>query len=172
MNLSRSQNTGIAGATSSVWSFFSSNLFYALLTLVFVVLIYLYWHYIGYQVSASYTTLVDMISQKKEGSVGFDLTGSGSPSVGATASLPNADGSSDSVKATPSLPPVQENEDGSELPFRLFRDKTGNFKVEARLVNVDGDTVALEKRDGSVVNVPVAKLGKPEQEYVQLKRSN
>jgi zona occludens toxin (predicted ATPase) len=99
MNLSRSQNTGIAGATSSVWSFFSSNLFYALLTLVFVVLIYLYWHYIGYQVSASYTTLVDMISTKKEGSVGLDLTGSGSPSVGATATLPNADGSSDSGTA-------------------------------------------------------------------------
>jgi len=117
MNLSRSQNTGIAGATSSVWSFFSSNLFYGLLVLVFLVLIYLYWHYIGYEVSASYTTLVDMISQKKEGSVGLDLTGSGSPSVGATASLPNADGSSDSVKtSSPSLPPVQENEDGSIKP--------------------------------------------------------
>jgi len=120
MNLSRSQNTGIGsavtGAGSSVWSFFSSNLFYGVLTLVFLVAIYLYWHYIGYEVTASYKTLVDMITQKKEGSVGLDLTGSGTPTVGATAMLPTSNQEQEGKQGPIILPPGEEQADGSIKP--------------------------------------------------------
>ena len=80
-----------AAAGSSVWSFFSSNLFYAGLVVFFLVAIFLYWHYIGYEISSSYTSLVDLIKNKQEGSVGIDLWGSDKPDIGATATLPRSD---------------------------------------------------------------------------------
>ena len=76
-------------AGSSVWSFFSSNLFYAGLVVFFLVAIWMYWHYIGYEINSSYTSLVDLIKNRQEGSVGIDMWGTGSPSVGATATLPH-----------------------------------------------------------------------------------
>ena len=81
-------STTATAAGSSVWSFFSSNLFYAGLVVFFLVAIYMYWHYIGYEINSSYTSLVDLIKNRQEGSVGIDLWGTGSPSVGATATLP------------------------------------------------------------------------------------
>jgi len=83
-----SVSTTATAAGSSVWSFFSSNLFYAGLVVFFIVAIYMYWHYIGYEINSSYTSLVDLIKNRQEGSVGIDLYGTGSPSVGATATLP------------------------------------------------------------------------------------
>ena len=85
--LSNVSSTATA-AGSSVWSFFSSNLFYAGLVVFFLVAIYMYWHYIGYEINSSYTSLVDLIKNRQEGSVGVDIYGTGSPSVGATATLP------------------------------------------------------------------------------------
>ena len=85
--LSNASNSA-AAAGSSVWSFFSSNLFYAGLIIFFLVAIYLYWHYIGYEINSSYTSLVDLIKNKQEGSFGVDLWGSGKPDIGATATLP------------------------------------------------------------------------------------
>jgi len=82
-------STTAAAAGSSVWSFFSSNLFYAGLVVFFLVAIYLYWHYIGYEISSSYTSLVDLISKRQEGSVGVDLWGTAEPDIGATATLPH-----------------------------------------------------------------------------------
>jgi hypothetical protein len=83
-------STTATAAGSSVWSFFSSNLFYAGLVVFFLVAIYMYWHYIGYEINSSYTSLVDLIKNRQEGSVGIDLYGTGSPSVGATATLPQS----------------------------------------------------------------------------------
>ena len=75
-------------AGSSVWSFFSSNLFYAGLVLFFLAAIYLYWHYIGYTINSSYTSLVDLIQKRQEGSVGINLWGDEKPEMGATATIP------------------------------------------------------------------------------------
>jgi len=75
-------------AGSSVWSFFSSNLFYAGLVLFFLAAIYLYWHYIGYTINSSYTSLVDLIQKRQEGSVGVNLWGDEKPEIGATATIP------------------------------------------------------------------------------------
>jgi len=85
--LSNASNSASA-AGSSVLSFFSSNLFYAGLIVFFLVAIYLYWHYIGYEINSSYTSLVDLIKNRQEGSVGIDLYGTGKPDLGATATLP------------------------------------------------------------------------------------
>jgi hypothetical protein len=82
-------STTATAAGSSVWSFFSSNLFYAGLVVFFLVAIWMYWHYIGYEINSSYTSLVDLIKNRQEGSVGVDVWGTGSPSVGATATLPH-----------------------------------------------------------------------------------
>ena len=81
--------TTATAAGSSVWSFFSSNLFYAGLVFFFLIAIYLYWHYIGYEINSSYTSLVDLIKNRQEGSVGVDVWGTGKPSIGATATLPS-----------------------------------------------------------------------------------
>jgi hypothetical protein len=86
--LSNVSNTA-ASAGSSVWSFFSSNLFYAGLVVFFLAAIYFYWHYIGYEINSSYTSLVDLIRKRQEGSVGLNLWGDEKPEIGATATLPN-----------------------------------------------------------------------------------
>jgi hypothetical protein len=57
---------------------------YVGLIIVFIVAIYWYWHSIGYHVSSSYTSLLDMVASKKEGSVGIDFDRDGSPDMGAT----------------------------------------------------------------------------------------
>lgn len=42
--------------------------------------------------------------------------------------------------------------------LRSWTDKTGNYKVDAKPAKFDGETVFLEKRDGSTVEVPLDKL--------------
>lgn len=54
--------------------------------------------------------------------------------------------------------------------FRIFRDTSGKFEVNAKLVKIEGDRITLEKQDGSEIEVPIAKLGQDEQEYVRRKR--
>jgi hypothetical protein len=80
--------TGASNVGTSVWSALSSNLFYGGLVVFFLVGIYLYWHYIGYEINTSYTSLVDMISKRKEGSIGLDTDRNGTPEMGVTATLP------------------------------------------------------------------------------------
>ena len=54
--------------------------------------------------------------------------------------------------------------------WRTFRDRTGKFEVEARMVETRGDKVILEKRDGSTIDVPLEKLSDTDQEYVGQQR--
>jgi hypothetical protein len=50
---------------------------------------------------------------------------------------------------------------------RLWTDKSGKFKILARLTSVGGGNVTLEKTDGATVTVPLDKLSDADQEYVQ-----
>jgi hypothetical protein len=75
-------------AGNTTYSFLSSNVMWVSLTLVFLLGIYFYWHYIGYEIKTSYTSLVEMISKRKDGSVGVDLNYDGKPDIGSTATIP------------------------------------------------------------------------------------
>jgi len=58
------------------------------------------------------------------------------------------------------------NEKMAEPEFREWSDATGQFKLTARLISVTDGKVKLEKKDGSVANVPVDKLSEADQKMV------
>ncbi|NQV05288.1 hypothetical protein HQ535_01965 [bacterium] len=49
---------------------------------------------------------------------------------------------------------------------RKWTDNTGKYSVEAELVDVQGDKVALKKSTGSVITMPIARLSKADQDYL------
>jgi S1-C subfamily serine protease len=50
--------------------------------------------------------------------------------------------------------------------FRTWTDKTGKFKVEAKLVAAIDDKVVLKRRDGDILTVPIASLSQPDQAFL------
>lgn len=46
---------------------------------------------------------------------------------------------------------------------RVWTDKSGQFKVEAEFVGLEGDNVRLKKADGSIIEVPLLKLAAKDQ---------
>jgi mono/diheme cytochrome c family protein len=54
---------------------------------------------------------------------------------------------------------------------REWADATGKFKVEAELVAVRSGKVFLERRDGSVISVPLDKLSAADQEFLKSKEA-
>jgi len=54
-----------------------------------------------------------------------------------------------------------------EASFRTWTDATGQFSVEARYVKRAMDTVTLERRDGTTIDVPFAKLSTTDQSFVR-----
>jgi hypothetical protein len=56
---------------------------------------------------------------------------------------------------------------GSPALTRTWTHHTGKFSMEAELVEVKGDEVVLKKSTGSVITVPIARLSKADQEYLQ-----
>ncbi|MEM7558478.1 MAG: trypsin-like peptidase domain-containing protein [Planctomycetota bacterium] len=51
--------------------------------------------------------------------------------------------------------------------FRTWQDSSGNYKVEAKLLGQDTQKVVLQKKDGSIVNVPKSKLSTGDQTYLK-----
>ncbi len=54
----------------------------------------------------------------------------------------------------------------SDESFRTWTDLSGKFKVEAVLVNVEGDSVRLRRRDGIEVTVPKSKLSNTDRTFL------
>jgi hypothetical protein len=54
--------------------------------------------------------------------------------------------------------------------WRIWKSADGKYTVEARLSELDGSVVVLEKRDGTVVRVPLEKLGEADRELARAKR--
>lgn len=54
---------------------------------------------------------------------------------------------------------------------RVLTDASGNFSVEAELLEVKGSIALLKQSDGKVLEVPIARLSKADQEYVAAMRS-
>ena len=52
---------------------------------------------------------------------------------------------------------------------RVWTDSTGKFELEAKLVSVEDGIVLLRATDGRIVKVPLAKLSKADQDYLQPK---
>jgi hypothetical protein len=55
--------------------------------------------------------------------------------------------------------------DGS-TGLRTWRDASGTFSVEAVMLSVDGDKVVLQKKDGKISRVPIAKLSPADKKYI------
>ena len=54
-----------------------------------------------------------------------------------------------------------------ERDFRTFRDQSGKYELEAKLVEYRDSKVVLERRDGSLCRVPMDALSATDQAYVQ-----
>jgi len=71
------------------------------------------------------------------------------------------------IRRVDSVPSVDTptNRD-AEVTFREWSDTTGQFKLNAILVKVDGATAVLRKKDGQQISVPLAKLSEADIEYI------
>ena len=60
----------------------------------------------------------------------------------------------------------------SDAPGRTWTDATGQYTVEAELIEVVDGKVRLKKSDGRVLRVPVAKLSRADREYLASLRAD
>jgi SLA1 homology domain 1, SHD1 len=60
---------------------------------------------------------------------------------------------------------VTENE--SSESFRTYQDSSGKFSVDAKFLEMSGDNVVLQKRDGSTIRVPLKRLSEKDQDYLR-----
>ncbi len=58
----------------------------------------------------------------------------------------------------------------TDQPMRTFRDKTGNFEIEARLLEIKGQQVTLEKEGGATIKVMIDKLSPDDRDYIEQQR--
>ena len=63
--------------------------------------------------------------------------------------------------------PIETLELESPMKPRVWQDTTGKFKITAKIVGVKDGKVALQKEDGSVVNVPIEKLSEQDRKYLE-----
>jgi len=63
-------------------------------------------------------------------------------------------------------PVAQQAAIESPLQFRTWRDATGSFSLEAKLLGLEGQAVQLGKKNGDVIKVPIAKLSQADQDYL------
>lgn len=59
--------------------------------------------------------------------------------------------------------------DGPVAELRTWSDTTGKFQIEATLVSVADGKVQLKKKSGEIVAVPIDKLSKEDQEFLEKK---
>ncbi|MEM8864683.1 MAG: SHD1 domain-containing protein [Planctomycetota bacterium] len=55
---------------------------------------------------------------------------------------------------------------GPARKTRVWKDKSGRFEVEATYVSHTGDAVKIQKKDGSIVTVPLAKFSQADRDYL------
>ena len=55
--------------------------------------------------------------------------------------------------------------------FRQWSDSSGQFRIEAEVVEILGDEVCLKKRDGSEITVPISRLSQEDQEFLRKSQS-
>jgi S1-C subfamily serine protease len=80
---------------------------------------------------------------------------SSQPAAGTTAATP--------ATTKPDTAPVA----GKEPEFRMWTDKSGKFKIEAKLLAKTADKVVLQKRDGEPLTVPTAVLSQADLDFLK-----
>ncbi|CAD71673.1 MAG TPA: hypothetical protein DDX19_11310 [Rhodopirellula baltica] len=55
----------------------------------------------------------------------------------------------------------------SSLQAREWTDATGKYRIEAKLVVVHGDKAVLERPDGKIISIPIAKLSDADQTFLK-----
>jgi hypothetical protein len=70
------------------------------------------------------------------------------------------------LKAEAAAKQPEKTETDVKQEWREWSDATGQFKLTARLISITDGKVKLEKKDGSVANVPVDKLSEADQKVV------
>ena len=78
---------------------------------------------------------------------------------------PPASESAESITESTAEPPATAKT--AEREIREFVDTTGKYKTQARYLRVDGDSAVLERADGKVVRVPLAKLSENDRDYIK-----
>lgn len=63
--------------------------------------------------------------------------------------------------------PVETLELESPMKPRKWQDATGKFNITAKVMSIKDGKVALQKEDGSIVNVPIEKLSEPDRKYLE-----
>jgi len=72
------------------------------------------------------------------------------------------------IRRVDSVPPVDTPTNrGGEVAFREWSDTTGQFKLNAILVKVDGASVVLQKKDGQEISVSLEKLSEADIKYIR-----
>lgn len=65
------------------------------------------------------------------------------------------------------VPTGSRGEAADQAEVRTWADSTGNYRVEAALIDFRDGHVQLKKKDGQTITLPLAKLGKADQKFVQ-----
>jgi hypothetical protein len=72
----------------------------------------------------------------------------------------------DEAPASPSEPPSASEPGKRTFELREWVDNSGSFRVTARLVQFAQGNVRLEKENGDVIEVPLARLSENDRNYV------
>jgi len=81
-----------------------------------------------------------------------------------TASRPKKPADDPNKEPQPTEPPEEE-------PVRTWTDRTGQYKIEAALIEVKRGKVRLKTEEGKILSIPFNKLSKADQEYVRKQRA-
>ncbi len=57
----------------------------------------------------------------------------------------------------------------ADEPARTWRDAAGKFSIEAKFIDIQADSVRLQKANGDTINVPLAKLSESDVAYIKAK---
>lgn len=71
--------------------------------------------------------------------------------------------------------PADKPKDGDAAPtgdFRIWIDITGKFRIEAKFVAIENNAVKLVRKDGTSLNVPLAKLSEADREFAKNVKTN
>ena len=107
-----------------------------------------------------------------DGTATLDVPGKTSTSVTLLRAVSEADIASVLKSRKPSSEPPATNTskqsaEAGDSPMRTWTDKTGKFKVEAKVESFDGSRVKLKRKDGTTLEVPLTTLSEADQKYLQ-----
>ena len=70
-------------------------------------------------------------------------------------------------RAKRQVTPPDDEDDDSSSDFRTWTDKSGKFQIRAKYAGMDGDKVKLEKRDGTILRIPLSRLSEADQRFIK-----